>query len=244
MSIINEELDQLMKNLHLQHMLSKYPELVAAAEQGDITYGDFLIRLLRAEWHHQQESALARRIKRARLPEAWSLESFPYHRQPGVNRKQIRTLAELDFIAKAENLVLIGKTGRGKTGLAIGLLLKALQSGYRCYFIRAQDLFDEMYASLADRSSRALLNRLIKYDLLAIDELGYMNLRPEQSNIFFKLMQERHHRHSTIITSNLDYSEWGGILGNNNLVEALLSRVRQYCHTLHIEGVNLCEPEG
>src|SRR6266700_3217915 len=81
-------------------------------------------------------------------------------RQPGVNRKQMRAFAELDFVAKHENIVLVGPTGVGKTGLASALLLKALQNGYRCQFIRAQDLFDEMYASLADRSSRQLLNRL------------------------------------------------------------------------------------
>jgi DNA replication protein DnaC len=99
--------------------------------------------------------------------------------------------------------VLVGPTGRGKTGLACGILLKALQNGYRCQFIRAQDLFDEMYASLADRSTRELLNRWARLDILLIDELGYLNLRPEQSNTFFKLMEERYHRHSTLITTNL-----------------------------------------
>ena len=96
------------------------------------------------------------------LPEQWTLESFPFKRQPGVNREQIRAFAELDFIPKAENIVFIGPTGVGKTGLASGLLLKALQNGYRGLFIRAQDLFDEMYASLADRSTRKLLNRLVR----------------------------------------------------------------------------------
>src|SRR6266571_2327902 len=94
----------------------------------------------------------------------------------------------------------------GKTGLASGLLLKALQNGYRGRFVRAQDLFDEMYASLADRSSRKLLNRLARVDLLAVDELGFLNLKPEQTNIFFKLMEERYGHKPTIITTNLDYA--------------------------------------
>ena len=240
----SEELEQLMKNLHLHHMWSMYPEQVAAAEKEDISYGDFLTRLLRAQWHHNREGALARRIKRAHLPENWSLATFPWNRQPGVSRKQINTLAELDFIAKAENLVFIGKTGVGKSGLASGLLLKALENGYTGAFIRAQDLFDEMYNSLADRSSRKLLNRLIKLQCLMIDEMGYLNVKPEQSNIFFKLIEERHHRRSTIITTNLDYTEWAGFLGNPRMVDALLSRVRQYCHTIRIEGPNLTEPQG
>jgi DNA replication protein DnaC len=135
-------------------------------------------------------------------------------------------------------------TGVGKTGLASGLLLKALENGYRCQFIRAQDLFDEMYASLADRSSRQLLNRLARLDVLLIDELGYLNLKPEQSNIFFKLMEERYHRHSTIITSNLVYDEWRNFLGNQAMVDALLSRLRHYCHTVQINGPSLRDPQG
>src|SRR5215471_15974522 len=159
--MMNEELEQLLKNLKLRRMLDLYEEHLRAAEKQDITYSEFVTRLLRAQWHHRQETALAWRIQQAKLPELWSLASFPFARQPGVNRKQIHTFAELEFLAKAENLVLIGPTGVGKTGLASGLLLKALENGYRCQFIRAQDLFDQMYASLADRSTRQLLNRLI-----------------------------------------------------------------------------------
>ena len=92
---------------------------------------------------------------------------------------QIRELAELEFIPKAENIVLIGNTGVGKTGLTSGLLLKALQNGYRGLFIKAQDLFDDMNASIADRSSRKLVKRLGNVDVLLVDEMGYLNLRPE-----------------------------------------------------------------
>jgi DNA replication protein DnaC len=175
---MTEELEQLLKNLKLRRMLSIYEEQLRAAEKTDISYSEFVARLLRAQWQDRQESALEWRIRRADLPERWSLETFPYSRQPGVSRKQIRSFAELDFVAKHENIVLVGPTGVGKTGLACGLLLKALQNGYRCQFIRAQDLFDDMYASLADRSTRRLLNCLSRLDLLLIDELGYLNLNP------------------------------------------------------------------
>ena len=110
--------------------------------------------------------------------------------------------------------------------------------------MRAQDLFDEMYASLADRSTRKLLDRLIRVDLLVIDEMGYLNLRPEQTNIFFKLMEERYRRRPTIISTNLDYDEWFNFLGNKALVEALLSRLRHQCHTVRIDGPSLREPQG
>jgi len=147
-------------------------------------------------------------------------------------------------VTKKENIVFIGPTGVGKSGLASGILLKAIENGYRCQFIRAQDLFDEMYASLADRSTRQLLKRLARLDVLLVDELGYLNLKPEQSNIFFKLMEERYHRRPSIITSNLDYDEWPNFLGNRAMVEALLSRLRHYCHTVRINGQSLRDPQG
>jgi DNA replication protein DnaC len=115
---MTEELEQLLKKL--KRMRSVYDEQLRAAETADVSYSEFIAGLLRAQWHERQESALEWRICRANLPERWSLESFPYTRQPGVNRKQIRAFAELDFVAKHENLVFVGPTGVGKTGLAAG----------------------------------------------------------------------------------------------------------------------------
>lgn len=241
---MTEELEQLLTNLRLKRMREIYGDQLRAAEKENLSYAEFLARLLRPEWHARQEQSLKARISRARLPELWTLETFPYAKQPGVNRRQIRAFAELDFIPKAENLVFIGKTGVGKTGLACGILLKAIENGYRGQFVRAQDLFDEMYASLADRSSRKLLNRLVGFDLLLIDELGYVNVKPEQANIFFKLMEERYHRRPTLITSNLSYDEWPHFLGNTQMVAALLGRIRHYCHTVVIDGPSLRDPQG
>jgi DNA replication protein DnaC len=241
---MNEELEQLMKNLRLKRMLEVFEEQLQTAEKEDLSYTEFLARLLRAQWHAQQESILHYRIKQAAMPESWSLETFPYARQPGVSRRQIRSFAELEFITKAENIVFIGNTGVGKTGLACGILLKALENGYRGQFVRAQDLFDDMYASLADRSTRKLVKRLARLDVLLIDEMGYLNLKPEQSNIFFKLMEERYRRRATVITTNLEYDEWPNFLGNPPMVNALLGRLRHYCHTVHIKGPSLRDPQG
>jgi DNA replication protein DnaC len=241
---MNDDLEQLLKTLHLKKVAEIIDEQIAKADKTGLPFEKLLARLLRAEWQHRQQSALAWRIKNARMPEPWTLESFPFKQQTGVSQRQIRTFADLDFIPKAENIVFIGETGVGKTGLACAILRKALQNGYRGLFVPAQNLFDDMYASLADRSSRKLLNQLSRVDVLVIDEMGYLNLKPEQSNIFFKLLEERYHRRPSIITTNLDYEEWHGFLGNKALVAALLSRLRERCHTVKIDGPSLRPQRG
>ena len=240
---MNDDLEQLLKNLKLRRMLEVLPDELQRAEKKKPSYSDFLARVLREEYQHQQVRFLEYRIGRANLPERWSLETFPWQQQPAINKSQIEQLAELDFIPRAANLVFIGNTGVGKTGLASAILLRAMQRGYRGLFIKAQDLFDDMYKSLADHSSRALLDRLMRVELLLIDEMGYLNLRPEQSNIFFKLMEERYRRKSNIITTNLDYEQWYEFLGQKTMVDALLSRLRHHCTTVRITGACLRPPQ-
>lgn len=239
---MNDDLDQLLKNLKMRAMHEVVERELARAQKSKPSYADFYARLLREQYQLQKQRSLEYRIERAKLPERWALETFPFAAQPCVHEAALKQLGELDFVAKKENIVFVGPTGTGKTGLASGLLLKALENGYRGLFIRAQDLFDEMYASLADRSSRKLLNRLMTADVLLIDEMGYLNLKPEQSNLFFKLMEERYTRKSTILTTNLDYDDWYGFLGRKEMVGALLSRLRHHCHTLRIDGPSLRVP--
>lgn len=240
---MDDDLHQLLRGLKLKRLLEIVEHELARAETESPSYAEFLRRLLRQEYTSQQDRFLEHRIRRARLPERWALETFPWARQPGADRRVVEQLAELDFVPRGSNVVFVGGTGVGKTGLATGLLLKALYAGYRGLFVKAQDLFDEMYTTLADRSSRKLLNRLSRLDVLVVDEMGYLNLRPEQTNIFFKLMEERYRLgRSTLITTNLDYDEWYGFLGQKEMVGALLDRLRHRCSTLRIEGPSLRTP--
>lgn len=240
---MTEEIDQLLKNLRLNRIREILDRERLRAEKSKISHDDFLVRLLREEYARQLENRLKYRIALARIPEPWPLETFPFDRQPGVNATQVKQLAHLDFIARHQNIVLIGPTGVGKSGIATGILLKALYNGHRGAFVKAQDLFDELYASVADRSSRKLLDQLARVDLLVIDEMGYLNLQPEQTNLFFKLMEMRYGKRSTIITTNLDYDAWYEFLGRKEMVGALLSRLKQYCVTLRIEGPSLRAPD-
>src|SRR3981081_1440258 len=111
---MTEELEQLLKNLKLKRILEIYDEQLRAADKDDISYSDFVTRLVRAQWQARQEGALDWRIRRANLPERWTLETFPFARQPGVNRKQIRGFGELEVITKGENMVLVGDAWQGR----------------------------------------------------------------------------------------------------------------------------------
>jgi len=236
---MHDDLDQLLQALHLKRIREVLDRELERTTRDQTSYSELLARLFREEFLYRKTRSTEYRIREAKLPERWSLDTFPFERQPGVSAAQLRQLAELDFVPKAENLVFIGPTGVGKTGLASGLLLKALQNGYKGLFLKAQDLFDELYTSLADRCTRKLLNKLAKIDVLLIDELGYLNLQPEQTNAFFKLMDERYRKKATILTTNLNYDHWYRFLGNKDLVGALLDRLRHRCHTICIDGPSL-----
>lgn len=241
---MNDELDQMLKSLRLKRIREILDRELERAAKTQPSYADLLALLLREEYNYRQAQSLKYRIQKACLPELWTLDTFPFNLQPGVRRSTIMQLAELDFIPKAQNIVFIGGTGVGKTGLATGILLKALENGFRGRHIKAQDLFDEMYASLADRSTRSLVRHLSNIDVLLIDEMGYLNIKPEQANTFFKLMEERYCCKPTIITTNLHYDDWHGFLGNKKMVEALLSRIRHHCFTIVIEGPSLRTPSS
>lgn len=240
---MREQLQQLLAQLRFHGMAQALDRLLDQAEQEGLPVAEVLLQLLQEEWRYRQERALAYRISQAKLPWDWSLDTFPFKQQPAVNASQIKSLAGLDFISRAQNIVLIGNPGTGKTGLAIGLLRQALINGYRGRFYKAQDLIDELYASLADRTTTQLLKRLSQYDVLLIDELGYLTLKPEQVNAFFKLLDQRYGKVPTIITTNLSYPDWYELFQRKSLVDALLDRLQHHCITIEIDGPSLRTPD-
>jgi len=236
-------IDELLDRLHLAGLKNALAEELQLAQQTGCALADSLYRLLAAEHAHRRQRSMLYRLAKAKIPFDWTLESFPFKSAPAVNKKQIMELARLDFVADGQNLVFVGAPGTGKTGLAIALLQKALIEGYRGRFYNAQDLLDELYSSLADRTTKRLVNTLCRYDLLVIDELGYLTLKSEQSNAFFKLMGERYGRKATIITTNLDYDKWYDFFANKALVDALLDRLKHRCVTIKINGKSLRAPQ-
>lgn len=240
---MRQKLHHLLLELRLNGMAEALERELKNADRTGAAVGEVLFRLLSEEKSYRQQRSTLYRLAQAKIPWDWTLKTFPFNKQPGVDKSRIMGLADLSFVQRAENIVLIGEPGTGKTGLAIGLLHQALVEGYRGRFFTAQDLLDELYTSLADRSTPKLIKRLCNYPILVIDELGYLTLNPEQVNSFFKLMGERYGRASTIITTNLEYSAWYDLFRKKDLVDALLDRLKHRCITIKIDGPSLRSPE-
>lgn len=238
-----EALHALLQELNFKGMARVLDSELDRAERNGVSCAEFVQRLLSEQASFQRERSLVNRVAQAHLPWQWTIDTFPFDRQSGVNKAQILGLADLEFVRRADNLVLIGAPGTGKTGIALGLLRQACINGWRGRFYSAQTLLDELYASLADRTTTKLLTALTRMQPLCIDELGYLNLKTEQANAFFRLMDQRYGRVSTIITTNLDYPQWYELFNNKPLVDALLDRLQHHCITIRIEGPSLRSSE-
>src|SRR4030066_871694 len=159
---MNEKLHQLLAQLRLKGIAGALDQELQRAEKEAPPVSDVLHRLLLEELSYRRNQSLLYRLKGAKIPWDWTLKTFPFDKQPGVRKTQILQLSGLDFLERKENIVFIGNPGTGKSGLAVGLLRQGLLSGYRGRFYLAQDLLDELYASLADRSRRNASPRLCR----------------------------------------------------------------------------------
>lgn len=197
------------------------------------------LELLEPEIQGRDHRATASRLKKANLPEDWTLESFPYHLQPGVDRGQIQQLAELEFVREASNICFIGDVGVGKSGLSMGLARAAVIGGYTALFCKVIELVDKFYASVLDRSTHRLIRRLAAIDVLVLDEFGHVTLNEEQANLLFRLIDARYRKKATIITSNLGYDDWSTVLPKRALASVFKDRVTDQCYVIRIDGPSL-----
>jgi DNA replication protein DnaC len=241
---MDDQLQMILKHLRLGGLLAHWDQLLSEARRGRFSHERLLKHVLEAEYRLKIEHARQLRRKRAHIPELLEIETFPFARQPKLDRQRVMSLYDrFDYMTKKQNIVWLGPTGCGKSGLAIAFLLQALDRGYRGYFITFPELVAELYASLADRSEQQALRKYARYDCLVIDEVGYVEIEPAQVGLFFTLMQKRHKTKTTLITSNLGFSEWGTLLKNNQLTGALLNRLTETSHVINMKDCRSLRPK-
>jgi DNA replication protein DnaC len=232
----DEELSKTLKALRLWGLLRHWDEYLAFAQEQDLSPVQLLRYVVEEEGRLHSENARRLRLQRAGIPELLLMETFPFERQPKLDKKRILSLYDgFDYMIQNRNCLWLGPTGCGKTGLATGFLVQAIQRGYTGRFVRFPELITELFRSVADHSEPQVLKRYLSYDCLLVDEIGYVETEPVQVGLFFTLMHQRHRRKPTLITSNLGFSEWRTFLKNDHLTAALIDRLTENSHVINMK---------
>lgn len=235
MKTYEKAINQLL-TLKLKGMIQKFDEAVNEAERGQYSYISFIHSLLSAELDYRVEKRFQKNMTGAHFPVLKSIESFEYGKVKGISKMDISQLLEFSWIDNHENLLFFGPPGLGKSHLAIGIGIKAVEKGYVVTFERMTSLVKLLKTSEIQRASAFRLNRILKSDLIIIDEIGYSSIERKEANLFFNLVSELYENKSIIITSNKNFNEWAEMLGDAIMTTALLDRLLHHSKILNLKG--------
>ena len=227
-----DELRQL-KLSTIRHNLDAHLRL---AQSKSLTYLEFLKGLTAEELKGREQSNYQRRLKSARFPVLKDLEEFEFAFQPSVPREKILQLKDCRWVVHAVNILLAGQSGTGKSHLAIALGLEAIRCGYKVYFTTVADLMDQVAVATATGQTLALQKKIVKHDVLILDELGYLKIDRNQGNFLFRLISQAYEKFSVIITTNKDFSGWTEIFEDQVQVAAMLDRILHHSLLFNIRG--------
>ena len=220
------------KRLHLPTIGAQFARLAEAAEREHQSYLGYLDALLQAELEEREQNTIARRIREAHLPKIKTLEEFDFSKAPLISATKIRELAEGGYIERAEPVVFIGECGTGKTHLLSGLCVAACRQNKRVRFTTAAGLVNELVEANEQHQLRRVLGRFERYDLIAIDEVGYVPLAEVGAELLFQVVAARAEKAAVILTTNLPFSEWTQVVPNARLCKALLDRITDRAHII------------
>jgi len=226
------ELISLAKRFHISvASLNKF-----SPSRHDLSGEEYLLELLRAEADARDKRARAERAKQARIPTFKGFDEFDTDFQKGVTREQLLTLAKLEWLEQAFNLVLIGPPGTGKTHISLAVANKAVDEGYKVFFSTMDSLMHILKTQEISIKSAARIRWINKCDLVIVDEVGYLPVSKTEANLFFSLVSSLYEKASLVITSNKGFSGWAELLGDSVLATALLDRLTHRCQVLNLEG--------
>ena len=233
--MIDEQIMLLAKQLKVP-TFSKYSDILRHAGT-DAPFNRLLLSLMQKEYEQRQENNNRRRLKQANFPFTKTIDELDLSRYDGqISELFISELASCRFIDEKKNLVMIGNPGRGKTHMAIGIGLKACASGKSVLFKNAASLSTELSEAKDNYALGKLEKRIQKVDLLILDEMGYVSFDRFQSELLFKVIADRSERGSTIVTTNLAFSEWTNLFENTAMVAALVDRLTFRSYILDMNG--------
>ncbi|MBF0106717.1 MAG: ATP-binding protein [Deltaproteobacteria bacterium] len=242
---MDEELKRQLKFLRFKYLFENWDHILKQAQKDNPSYFLFLKNIISGEYAHRRDSLKISRIKRANIKEVFIMETYPFEKQPQLKKKMILNLYDsLEFMQKRQELIFIGPTGCGKTGLATSFLTHAIDHDYSCYFIDFKDLIDQLYRSVADHTDGRVIKRFAAYDCLLIDELGYVSITKEQAGLFFDLMRKRQKSRTTLITTQLGFAEWNNFLQNTHLTAALIDRLTVHCTMFNLNKCTSLRPKN
>jgi len=232
---MDEKLTKMLKYIRLSGLLANWDHFLSVAQKGNYSHARLLKYIVEQEYQIKKENARKMRLARARIPEKYVIETFPFTRQPRLNKKKIINMYEqFDYMQKCRNVIFMGPTGIGKTGLATAFLTHAIDRGYNGRFVAFAELVEQLYQSVADHTEAKVIKSFTATDCLLIDELGYVQVEPVQVGLFFTLMSRRHKKKTTLITSNLGFSQWSSFLKNDHLTAALIDRLTENSHVINM----------
>ena len=235
--MINDEIITMLKYLRLTGLLENWDRYLGLARKQNFSHPRLLHYILEEEYKIKKDNARRLRLARAKIPEKYVMETFPFKRQPKLNKKKLLGLYDsFDYMTKNQNIIWIGPTGVGKTGLATAFLMHAIDQEYKGRFILFDELIEMLYKSMADQSQDKVMKTLLCYDCLVIDEVGYVEVQPVQVGLFFTMMKKRHMKKTTLITSNLGFSQWVSFLKNDSLTAALMDRLTENSHVINMKN--------